>query len=353
MPKNEKKEINYGANQGEKIITVNKDKAKNWEINLSKKSKIEALAPGMILRNPRSYEKDRLEQTLRHIATTIKTILERSEVDGYQEVQVGVKKDTEEIYISTNTNHANNKLRKIIQDNTTIEDLVEFTKAVGGSWEPKYKGKYEKRERRHVNKFRARAPARLGNYRIKIPENVVKKIQGGLHAERRIKESSPDSDWTIKGIKRPCAHCFTAMNPNHTEDGVGQGAGPRWLSPAATQGIDRPATGITRATKTLENGVTWDHDTESESELDDEGEGILMDKIDSYANHDDLTINAYNNNNNNNEPTHHMKLRKRERNETTNTNPLTLKKEKLDLAPQEDIKDTLLSLPGFSGDFLG
>lgn len=235
-----------------------------------KKDKLKAVAVHTILRRPRSYGSDRLSQSLRHLATAAKVYLDKNKITDYQEVQAGVDKRGNFI-VSTNTNQANEVLRKFFKSKT-LEDFADFVKSnrFESQEDPDNEPDTHARESRHVKKFvnSKRLQAAFGNIKgtIRVPADV-KAAEDGLHAELRIRdEGKADIDVKrIKGIKRPCGHCFEELGLT-ADATTGPGPGPAWNSGAANRKKGKPSNAVTRLTETLGGETTFAYDTESDSD---------------------------------------------------------------------------------------
>jgi hypothetical protein len=274
MPKRKEMEfyeITYGANQGAKKFTI--AVKKGMEVEKPDSGVLEWIAKHSVLRYPRSYESDRTNQSLRHLATAAKVYLDLKGLTDYQEVQAAFTKSGKFI-ISSNSNRANKELREFFEGQTIEQISKTLTKNV------KYKSQETdidtySRENRHLKKFsdKDRLKTAFGSGtkgKISVPDDV-KPERDGLHAELRIKEAGDDDVdiQHIKGIKRPCAHCFAALKLPPPKDG-GPGQGPEWPSRAAKLSGVTPSTGVTRITiKKISKKPTVDYDTESESEAED------------------------------------------------------------------------------------
>lgn len=280
-------QVTYGAGQGEKVFTLRaRKKAKTEKGSTSKKNKLAELAESAVIRNPRSYKNERIDQTLRHIATTVEHLLIEKKIKNYQEVQVGFNSTTNKIYISTNNNSANEKLEQQLA-NTDLNSIASKLKPT-----PKL-SKTECssiRQERHRSKFKSRwSKSTLSKATVLVTPKVNSNLDG-LHAERRIKsafgigetDSLPD-DIIIKGIKRPCAHCYPKMlrkkkakanvNKNKgkglkSNNTLGPGPGPAWQSKVAQLGNATPSQEVTRITRTRNDKLTVAHDTDSDSDVD-------------------------------------------------------------------------------------
>jgi len=252
----------YGGGQGEKYITLKG----NPYLKDSNESKINLIAKEGIVRKPRSFKDDRQNQNLRHLASAIKIYLDNNKVKGYQEVQVGMKDGT--YYVSTNSNKANDFLRnKLIKEETSLKDVANFSEIK--SEVPK-KLKMSGRLERHRNKFIKRQGDN-STIKLKVVKNEEVKFDG-LHAELRIKKEMGivgklSKDIYIKGIKRPCAHCYPKMlKENQIES---QGPGPEWGSKAARIYNTQPSKEITHLTLSIDNKkITYGHDTDSDTDSD-------------------------------------------------------------------------------------
>lgn len=286
----ETKQVTYGAGQGKKVFTLkvkNKKAAKK-----ASETKFGYLIKDTVVRVPRSFANERTEQTLRHIATTIKDFLIQKGDKKYQEVQVGHNSKLNQIYISTNTNSSNNNLRKWLQENGALSSIAKIKM-------PQTLKPNSVRQKRHMDKFKARfRKSSLAEANVSIPENEEKYLDG-LHAELRIKKAFgvKEHDFipehiTIKGIKRPCAHCYPKMLKRSDENNKAgrnestPGPGPAWQSLAAKLSITAketndtlstrrlasanaiPSEEVTRSTVTTDHKNTIDHDTDSDSDAE-------------------------------------------------------------------------------------
>lgn len=262
----------YGANQSQKVFTLRRSISPRQ----GKESKIAKIGRSIVVREPRSYADDKMNQTLRHTASTVKYLLDKNRVRGYQEVQVGINKKTGAIYISTNTNRTNDKLRSILSREKR-EQVIKLLSTVRESLMPiDSKGVYN-RTARHIKKFLGRVPPQMSDRWLEIPIIIPERVDSsldGFHAERRIKRAMGISGFLpdnvqIKGLRRPCAHCFTEMKRMEERETInGQGSGPMWTSRAASLGGIEPIPWITRISRDRNNTLRDDCNTDSDSDAD-------------------------------------------------------------------------------------
>lgn len=247
----------YGANQSEKRFRL-----RRLPKGEGTKPLLDRIAAEAVIRPPRSFKKERPEQSFRHAATALKLELDRRGIKGYQEVQVGIHKDGTSLLASTNTNRGNSELRQILR----LGSKRPLTSKTIGTVTPKT-GPFSARERRHAGKLRKRGIQKhTEELRFQVPADVPRK-EDGLHAERRIKAAG---GIRIRGIKRPCAHCFPEMQSScAVDDGQGEGPGPEWRSAAASRGGAAPSEWQTRITRAIDGRHTVDHGSDSDS--DDDG----------------------------------------------------------------------------------
>jgi len=261
--------VRFGANQSLIFIRIRVPLTPRSD----GESKLRQMSRSVVLRKPRSYKHQRKEQTLRHTASVVKSILDSNNVRGYQEVQVGVK-GRGTVFISTNTNLGNKYLRDKLSK-YSLKTLAEHLSSdrVASTLAPVDGGRHI-RVNRHVKKFITRVPSLEEDWAqnsIQIP-NPVDKQEDGLHAERRIKramgiEGPLPREVSIKGIRRPCAHCFGEMQYQGGVS-VAAGPGPMWGSQAASMGNVLPSTRVTHLTEDRNGGITFDHDSDSDSDAD-------------------------------------------------------------------------------------
>lgn len=250
-------EFPYGANQSAKTFTL------RGAPSATASSVLGGFAEQAVIRGPRSFAHERLPQGLRHAATSVKVLLEEHGVQDYQEVQVGVDEKNSRFLVSTNTNRANAKLETILR-------------GIGGKGKPtmrrlagrprKGMDPHKNREDRHMMKLRKlRGFGAKADWPIDVTKRVASKMDG-LHAERRIiAEAAAVAH--VRGIKRPCAHCFPRVHPSaKKDDGTGPGPGPRWESGAAARGGVQPSRFLTRVTRDRAKRITVDHGSDSDSD---------------------------------------------------------------------------------------
>jgi hypothetical protein len=274
----ELREFTYGANQSEKKLIIQVEEGEKLE--KPKSGVLQWLAKYSVLRKPRSYAGDRTNQSLRHLATTAKVYLDRQGVTGYQEVQAALTRKGNFI-VSTNTNSGNRALGKAFEG-LTLEQISEWAKETKTLRSKSGDADTFSRESRHVKKFTnikrlQTAFDKRTKGTISIPGDIAK---DGLHAEVRIRDAGgKDFDaHHVKGIKRPCAHCFVALGLPEPK-GDGPGGGPGWTSDPPKLSGAKPSGARTRLSeKRKSKKATTGYDTESDSEAEDDSKAASKSK---------------------------------------------------------------------------
>ncbi|SEF89419.1 protein of unknown function [Saccharopolyspora kobensis] len=185
---------------------------------------------------PKSFKNDRAKQAIRWISTLALNYLNDLKKHP-EEVQATLHNKV--LYISSNTNAANNVLRQLAEKKATgTEFLKELIEAND-------RGSLNERQERHKNKARDRLteeanPEAYAEIREAltakpvVPENAK---PDGKHAERRLADKVGRNailTGPTAGTKRPCVACYVDL----FQGAPGIRPGPYWPSKAANVGFD-------------------------------------------------------------------------------------------------------------------
>ena len=259
--RHEKWELNYGAGQSFKILTL---KGPKFDTDKSKPILSQLAERGsLIVREPRSYENDRTTQLGRHLSTTMGAYLTGLNID-YREVQAGFDHNRKEIWISTNTHEGNKKLSELAGTSSTLKKLVQENK-----FSP-HLNIVNEREDRHGQKLISRATNdryQQAGYKIVVLDN--KQLPNGEHAERALIRTNPNIS-EIAGIKRPCGHCFSFFQEKDKKHLVSsKNPGATWGSASASsKGEINPSKEVTAVTKMRDGKLTLGYNTDSDSDVE-------------------------------------------------------------------------------------
>jgi hypothetical protein len=233
-----------------------------------------------LVRKPRSFRKERGRQTLRWLATALK----RRFPDAV-EVQCYYDRSKKKIWASSNRSEVNDRLRSFLSPKSG--ELM--------AWLEQSSGKHDTRIGRHMGKLgralkrpeQADKPgqilAAIAKGGFLVPDDVfyLDRRQVDLHAERRIMqavrvEGPPLDPSLLAGTMRPCGICAD-------EVGLSTAArrGPFWLSKPAQAFADTPkiveenrqASIGTSVTETKSGALTLYHDTDSDSDIEEDVAG--------------------------------------------------------------------------------
>jgi hypothetical protein len=293
--------VRYKGGQGQVLFKVSLAEA--HQNQLTKNTFGEIHEHNINVLPAKSYSDLRIKQALRWASTVVFTYLNHSEVDP-REIQAALH--GLEVYMSSNTNKANNMLREVSLNKTGILTLSNIYKTVlkEGLIKPYQKPSAlvgRNRPARHAAKLNARLLAasveegkRTDDYKalreelaknpLRVPKSKAAN-ENGKHAERRIADTIGSTHLDYKmvgGVKRPCVPCYITLYPGET----GVNPGSFWPSKAALLGfpsylrnaqeladqIDAatPAGTFVSLVVTISgNTGTHDYDTDSDSELSD------------------------------------------------------------------------------------
>lgn len=235
-----------------------------------------------LIRRPRSFDADRLRQPLRWLSTLLQQQFQLgTEIQCYYEPQ------QRNIIVSSNVSGINDQLESFLKSG----GLEPF---LSDSGRPEATTAPTERQQRHMQKLATRMDpasdphpgtpaedilAAIAERRFAVPIRNYRSEGNAveLHAERRIADHlaseslAPLDTSRLAGTMRPCGVCA---------DEIGAGPevhrGPVWLSRAATVGVDTDDLlarnlregAATSVSRTRDGRVTFDHDTDSDSDLD-------------------------------------------------------------------------------------
>ncbi len=235
-----------------------------------------------LVRLPRSYETERPRQMLRWLSTVIKDRFPTA-----REIQCYFHAGSGQIVVASNTNEANAELEEFFATGGA-EELAEHAEASSGAREARHAGKLRKSlanadtltagNSGAMPQDKVRAAIAAGRFRVPRTSFNERGSTIKLHAERRIQHYVRETFGELldrrllAGTMRPCGTCADELGLDD-----GERRGPFWLSRAGQAFADTPriierniASGVgTFVTKTREGRVTTDHDTDSDSDLDD------------------------------------------------------------------------------------
>lgn len=235
-----------------------------------------------LVRPPRSFDADRVRQPLRWLSTLL-----QQQFPLGTEIQCYYEPQRRSIIVSSNVNRINAQLESFLKGGGLEPLLSEASR-------PEATTASTERQQRHAQKLATRMDpasdphldtpaeevlAAIAERRFAVPTLTYRSADGTveLHAERRIADHlaqealGPVDTSRLAGTMRPCGVCA---------DEIGAGPevhrGPVWLSKAATFGVDTEdllarniregaATSVSRAS---DGRVTFDHDTDSDSDLE-------------------------------------------------------------------------------------
>lgn len=234
-----------------------------------------------LVRLPRSYETERPRQMLRWLSTVL---ADRFPDAG--EVQCYYHAPTRQVVVASNHNEVNTKLAAFLAEGGAHQ-LIDATESQSGDRNSRHSAKLgitlaaaPPRTVKNGNALPEQVRAAIAEARFHVPLASVsergKTVR--LHAERRIqnyvRETFGESvdRRLLAGTMRPCGTCADELGLRDDER-----RGPFWLSKAAQALSDTPriierniAKGIgTYVTKTRKGRVTADHDTDSDSDVED------------------------------------------------------------------------------------
>ncbi|MEU4116440.1 DUF4157 domain-containing protein [Kitasatospora sp. NPDC028055] len=246
-------------------------------------------------RPPKDFAAARTTQSMRWISTLAKEYLGSVTSSAAEEVQVSAIGT--DLYISANRNVHNAKLRELAGQHGTGKA---FAKALVEHFgEPDAQA--QDRFARHTGKLSDRVAegetesgdyAEIASMAVKVPEDVSAD-DDGLHAERRLQKLEGFDPAKTVGVKRPCVVCYSQIYATPVRDGdVEVYPGPLWPSKAANKGMEDyekesvkdyakylhelvEAAGGTYITFTQQGELTWDQN--SDSETDREGTKVGAD----------------------------------------------------------------------------
>jgi len=292
----------HGGGQSEKVVKVQQK-----GMPKRSKTKIQGFHLGSeSARAPRSYADERIAQAMRWVSTVLfNALLHR----GCQPEEIQVAYFENKIYVAGNTKASIKVLKNVlgIKPGSTLplgKSLLTLADdPLNENWAKKSKsGKPHLANRliRHRAKLKNRIlkgsvhekyeelkPLLHSEPQVAMDENE----KSSLHAERRIRKELGDEKFQkaiTRGVKRPCAICFLEAYHDLPKDAFHlfpRRAGPLWMSPAATSGVDihshsyqeKLADHLPAASATIPKGeedkkypkLTYDMDTESNTSEDD------------------------------------------------------------------------------------
>jgi hypothetical protein len=242
-----------------------------------------------LVRAPRSFESERPRQTLRWLSTALKRWF-----PGSIEIQAYHDPVKDEIWVASNVDEVNGRLRRFLSSGGLMDKLADFDSRGTATRMAK------DRDHRHLSKLKhtlddpsllandaARAALKAmaaGRFRVPMPHDAPDRGRRGLnlHAERRIRHAvlaetgqAPDP-FKLTGTRRPCGICAKDLQLP-----PGARRGPIWQSASSRAGYDPAAVadeyakaGIpTFITEARDGHWTVNHDTDSEAEPDLERPG--------------------------------------------------------------------------------
>lgn len=247
-------------------------------------------------RPPRVFDNKAL-RAVRWICTTA--------LRGYEGVEVQASiAAAGSLYISTNENSANRRLREVAEENPTVHEFVAaLLQAAEGTPADARQARHADRARVRIvdvaNQAAQRWPelAELRNRTVHVAPDTH--AQDGHHAERRIEEHFAQEfaaqganrptvhPENTAGTKRPCVACYMALYQRHHAT-MPTTVGAGWFSKNAWEGVEGAdgnldadglavrihnavlAAGGTKITLCRDHqkpdGKPWDHGSDSESE---------------------------------------------------------------------------------------
>jgi hypothetical protein len=242
-----------------------------------------------LVRAPRSFESERPRQTLRWLSTALKRWF-----PGSIEIQAYHDPVKDEIWVASNVDEVNARLRAFLSSGGLVDKLADFDSRGTATRMRK------DRDHRHLSKLKhtlddpsllandaARAALKAmaaGRFRVPMPHDAPDQGRRGLnlHAERRIRHAvlaetgqAPDP-FKLTGTRRPCGICAKDLQLPPAAR-----RGPIWQSASSRAGYDPAAVadeyakaGIpTFITEARDGHWTVNHDTDSEAETDLERPG--------------------------------------------------------------------------------
>ncbi|MDP5280611.1 DUF4157 domain-containing protein [Sphingomonas sp. DG1-23] len=258
---------NYGGGQSQKIFGLPSD----WEKSIKKKSatKMEKMfSSGENISEARDYGHQRAKQMLRWVASLLYKYY-----PNCVEIQCYYRHNY--IYVSSNKNSVNNKMRQDLAGGmrTLLKTAFEasYPKNMDKDFRKRIKHHGKKLLSKTLNDGQEDVWDAIRNNRIIVPNTLY---DVDLHAERRIQEhlGIKLNKKYLGGVKRACTVC--AIDLDLTDLSVG----PFWPSKAALGGYDKDHIKETmedeeifsHVTKSKRTGkLTTDYDSDSDSGTDE------------------------------------------------------------------------------------
>ncbi|MFF7385078.1 DUF4157 domain-containing protein [Streptomyces griseoluteus] len=237
-------------------------------------------------RPPKDFAPARTTQSMRWISTLAKEYLGSVTSSAAEEVQVSAIGT--DLYISANRNTHNAKLRELAGRHGTGKAFAKALVEHFGQPDAKAQDRFA----RHTGKLSDRVAegetgsgdyAEIASMAVKVPEDVSAD-DDGLHAERRLQKIEGFDPAKTVGVKRPCVVCYTQIYATPVQDGdVEVYPGPLWPSKAANKGMEDyeeesvkdyakylhdlvEAAGGTYITFTQQGDLTWDQNSDSDTD---------------------------------------------------------------------------------------
>ena len=266
------------GNAHDRVIIVDRNTVDPGENVKGRRRDIYSQNPAL-LHGPRSYEADRQRQPLRWLSTVLK---EQFAIGN--EVQCAFDAASGTVVVSSNKVSVNKQIRDFLHSGGLERLLNEPMPKYEGPLAARVTGHHAKLATRmnpaedpHLGSASDAVLAAIAERRFRVPtqRHEYDRKEVDLHAERRIKaflrtkmRSSIDPA-NLAGTMRPCGTCSDEIGADRNAH-----RGPFWTSGAAAAGVDMEASierhvceGMgTSATRTERGGVTFAHDTDSDSD---------------------------------------------------------------------------------------